>query len=55
MDTRERIKTIRLIEKIIKNPEYAKQIGLSFTFDKKAADTNGNYIKGCKSQERRRL
>lgn len=55
MYTRERIRTIRLIDKFIRNPEYAKQIGLSFTFDKKAADTNCNHIKRCKSQERRRL
>ena len=42
MNPRQRILAVRLIEKLEKNPEYARSIGVEITNNKKEAENNEN-------------
>lgn len=42
MSPRQKILTIRLTEKLAKNPEYARTIGVEITNTKKEAENNEN-------------
>ncbi len=45
MSPRQRMLTIRLTEKLTKNPEYAKIIGVEIINNKKEAGNNENFRK----------